>query len=785
MDEPEAQGHRKVAAAALGAAFFAAALLILLREFMVLSGGAETSVVAVLGAALCWVGLGALLGRYLESRVKVNWSPLALAALPPLFVIELWAARAMIAGVAGEENIPLFMHGLGLAAIALSAPLALVCGLLLPSAARGGGGAARVWPAVSGGLATGAAGIALSSGLHCGQLLAAACVCGIYAPLVSAVLGPGLLRRGKMALAAWTLVISGGALYVAVTPLLEAATLASADRGGGISSGGERPAKELDAPCGNLVVMSGDGDASSIYRNGLRCASYPDPYARDDAVFACSQARVLGRVLVIGGGRPELVRELLARGAFNVDVMELDRGVGEALEPHLSDSDREALESPRVKTLQGNFRRPLREIKAGSYDLVVLTMPEPRSVASGGLYSVEFLARVAVSLVRRGALVAVLPGGRSEKDLFGSRVWATFWELGEKKLLSDCVVHPGKRWRVAASPLPGGLPGSAGEAAKRYRLHRMPGGGETAPAGDEDFARLVQVNRARKFTEALDGYRKSEDLVRESTLTPRIHLDYFLSELSEASPVSAKVLDRIIRLHLWVPFAALLVLFLVGGLIARRKRGTVPSSFTLLAAAGATGLIGTGVVHLASSTYGLLAGTLYGAAPLLLAALFAGCGLGASLAGKVGANAVRSPRRLLATVAFGFALLLLLGWQSVNLPPGSALVDLAHGLGLAVLGFLAGLQLSLIGSCLALKASPHAVAARLALSTGLGALLGSALAVSEVLAAMGPSASYLLLLGVDVVALGLMAAGVGHRRTGGGSSTSLPSPLAATKESAS
>ncbi len=777
MSEADPRQRHQVAAAALGAAFFCAALIVLIRELTVLSGGAETAAGVAAGAAMFWAGVGALLARRFGSHLGERWCAWMLAVQPPLFCVVIWAVRLLVAPVAGEENLPLLLWAQGLAALLLTVPSGLTCGAILPLAAERCGSAGRIWPAVCGGMAAAAAGVALASALGCGQLLMVAVICGVFAPLVSAILGPRLLRRGKMALAAWTVIVFGCALCAVATPLSRDLTLASAHRGGALETAGNQVASELDVPGGNLVVIRGEGESVRVYHDGVLRARYPDPHARDDAVFACSQAEVIGRALVIGGGRPGLVRELLARGVAKIHVLHSDQGLQQALAAHVNDADREALESPRVKHIRGNFQRRLREARAESYDLALLDVPQPWSAGNSRFYSVEFLATIAVTLVRRGVLVATVPAaGPRSRNTYASRIWATFWELGEKRLLRSAIVFPGRRWRVAASPMSGGLAADPAGAAKRYRRHRMPAGGEPAAAGDEDFSRLVNAKEALEFTERLDARRKRKDLFRESALTPRMHLDFQAASLQEDAPGLAYAVRKALRVHLWVPFAALLGLFLVGGLIARRKRGSVPGSFTMSWVAGTVGLVSVGCFYLACTTYSLQSGVLYGALPLLTSAACAGAGLGASLVGRVGGAIQRSPRRSLSVVAFGMLLITMMGWQSVLLPPGSAWVDLAHGMGLAVLGLLAGLELALISASTSGRNPPSAVVSRLISSLGAGALLGAGLTGSLLLASMGPASSYLLMLAVSVVSLGMLAAGVGRRRSRG-SSTSLPSPV--------
>ncbi len=761
MDEATAPPRQGLAAASLGAALFSAGHLVLVRDLTVAAGGGEPAIAAGLGAALGWVAVGALVGARLPPRPTEAWSVRLLALLPLLFAAELWAARNAGLLLTPSPGAGVLPWQLGLAAGALTAPLALACGLLVPLLASWVGSGARLWPAAGAGFAAGAVGLALAGALGWGGVRSAAALSGAFICMLSALLGPRMGRSGKLALAGWTLAVAAAALVMGATPLGARWTLATANRGG-LLGGGAEAVSETEDPSGNLVVLRGEGEALEFFRDGASRARYPDPHARDDALFACGQARSLARVLVIGGARPRLIRELLARGAAQVDIVTPDRGLDEALEPHLSDIDGAALAHPGVRRHYGSVRRFLREHRG--YDLAVLTLPQPRSAASARFYSKEFLGELAARLARRGVLVATVPGKpRSSQDHL-ARLWATIWDLseGKDKLLSQARFFPGKRCRLAASPLPGGLAFTPRKAARRHAGHRAPGGVEPVSAGEEDFARLIDARRSEGLTIALD--RRGEDFIPESVTGPRIHLEYLAQRMKEDAPRSAAALRAVMRMPLWGPFAALGIFFIVGGLLARRIRGRVPGRLALCSAAFACGLAGLTAFWLSATVYGVQSGALSGALPLLLAALCGGLGLGASLAARLGEALSRSPRRALGTVQFGFVLVLLAGGQSVRLPAGSAWTDLAHGLGLAALGFLLGLALVMLTLCSERRFDPLRAAAMTAGAAGLGGLTAGGLAVSGALSVSGPTVVFLVLVAVEVVVLGLLLAGAGRRR---------------------
>jgi hypothetical protein len=780
MDEVDHPETVNAAPRALGAAFFAASTLILIRELTVVSGGSETAVVVGVGASLGWTALGAALSWRLAPRGGTTWRAVLLAALPVLFAVEFWAVRGPAATLASLLGAPAVPWGHAPAACAVTAPVGLACGLLVAGSFRGRAGCARFWTTAGAGLAAGAAAVALGSALDCGPLCAAAVLCGGFAPLVSAAVGPRLLRRAKLALGVWTLAVAGAALVAGATPLCRDWQLSTAARGAPLGEAGAKVTAEAETPLGRLVVLRGEGHSASVRRNGLVAARIPDGYARDDAIFACGQADALGKVLVVGEARPELVRELILRGAFQIEVLAPDRALADALLPHLPERDREAWSSERVKRRWGNLPRLLRRTE-GRFDLVLLSAPAPLSAAAAQFHSQEFLLSLAGRVAVRGTLVICVPGEPRAGTEYLARTYAALRELnvlrttGGRRLLGLTGVFPAGKYRLAAAR---GIDlcETADAAAKRYRGHRTPEGTEPAAAADEDFRRLVNSAAARRLTENLRKRWESAEVVRESVRTPWIRLDYFLGLMRRRAPRSAAALGALMRTPVLGLFPVLLVLLVAGWLIARRTRGRVPGRFAILSAAAASGLALVAALDLSCTSYAAQSGALHGAVPLLTAALCTGLGIGALLGRRVPGFAAGSPRRALLSVQFGFLLVLFLGSQVVNLPPGSAWADLAHGTGLASLGLLAGIELVGLSSCLTQKDGPHRAAGGLVAAGGLGALVAAVLAGSMFLAVLGPASAFLLLVAVKVLVIGLLAAGAGRRKSKSGSSTSLPAP---------
>ncbi len=785
MDEPSDAVRGSPAAISLGTGFLAAGHLILCRELMILAAGDETVVAAVVGASLVWVALGAALGLRFRRRLGRFWPAWILAFMPALLAVELWAARGPAVGLVELSGGFMVPWSLGAVAMLLCLPVGLTAGFLFALASRGSPSGARLWSSAGAGLGAGCATVILSGMMGFDFIRTAAALCGAFACLVSAALGPGLLRRGKLAMASWTLAVAAGAVGLGTTDFGEDLKLRSASRDGLLGGGGPAVA-EVEAPTGNLAVFATEDRGVTVYLNGAARARQPDPQARDDAVFACGQARDLGLVLVVGGGRSDLVRELLRRGALRVDVIGREELLEDLIRRHLPEADPEMLDPERVRRDYGNLSALLERART-SYDLVLFTPPRPATAAAARLYSREFLKLLAGRVTVRGALVICLP---AEPEVGGEhivRLYATLRELstervaGGSKLVGLPGVFPaGGRVRVAAVRA-GSVALDASLAAARYQRHKRADGTAPLPVSIDDLARLINRTETEKTSgEMLKRWESAESL-RETVLTPRTRLDYVLGRMRPAAPRSAAVLEAMMhgRATVPLPFAVLFVLMVAGWFPARRVRGKVPGRFTLLFYALIAGLVGTGGLAVSCTLYAGQNGALYGALPLLAGAICAGLAAGASLAGRLAGAAERSPRRALVVLSFGSLLVLALGLQFVRLPAGTAWADLAHGGGLLALGLLAGMELSVITSALADEGGVHRAGAAVLAFAGIGALVGGALTVGLLFEALGPFRAVLVILSAKLISAALLAAGAGRRRSRGGSGTSLPRPASA------
>jgi spermidine synthase len=366
--------------------------VILLRELNVAFFGVELVYLLALGGWLFLTALGALAGG--RTRKPSMNGTMGLFILygtsVVLGLVFLRASRLIFSAVPGAYlSFPEQMAAMVLALL----PVGLLSGLLFQRTARmyvrhdrtliGAYGIES-----AGGLA---GGLIATAGLTWGvQNFALALACGLIA-LVTAVIyftgkGARLYRTAGTALASVLLVL----LYWS-SPL---------DRG---MTAWNHPnlLESLDTPYGRITLTKlhdqiavFENDAIAFETQGTEAESFVHP--------AALQHPKPESVLILGGGIEGTVREILKHGPKRVDCVELNPAMMTAVLDRLPADVAASLKKPGVRLVVGDPRAFLK--KSGSYDLILIGMPEPSSGQSNRFYTKEFFEQCAAKLHPRGVI---------------------------------------------------------------------------------------------------------------------------------------------------------------------------------------------------------------------------------------------------------------------------------------------------------------------------------------------------------------------------------------------
>lgn len=519
-------------------------------------------------------------------------------------------------------------------------------------------------------------------------------------------------------------------------------------------SPGQRLHYREHSPYGRLVVTEANGQ-TNVLENGVLLASIPNVEQAEETVhFAMAQRPSAARVLLIGGALSGAVTEALRHPAVEVHCVELDPlllALGHKLSLVPSDIS-------RLQTFAGDARQFVRRAE-GPYDVVILALPDPSTVALNRLFTREFFGEVH-RLLAPGGVVSFAVGR-----------YENYASPELEQLLSCARRTAGAAFRNVLL-MPGGR--------VRFLASDGPLTSDIAPALEDARLQLPWVNRH----------------YLSATMTPD-RLAGVERAAGAAAPVNRDLAPRLYYLHLrhwasqfeagWDWLAGGLGLAVVVGLAGGRLRGAP-------AVVLASGFAAASLEVVLLLGLQILVGSLYQQVALVVTLFMAGLAVGAwagmrwltrrlaepsgagfqlasesavtTLPLEPGSSPARRARRpqaalrLLVAILVGFALSLPLILAALGSPAGSRVgASTTEGmLGLLTFAFavVVGAQFPLANR---VEAGPGNPAGRLYTADFLGASLGALLT----------STLLLPLFGVTGVCLGVAAlnalAGWGLSRT--------------------
>jgi predicted membrane-bound spermidine synthase len=751
------------------AAFFAAGLLasasqvLLLRELIVDAAGDEAAIGIGLSAWLAGIALGAAVARRRPPERSAAHAGLGLSALAVLAPAAMMAGRLLRLWLApGAGELP----GLGLAlvlAAATMAPSGAAVGwaftALASSAARqwrAGEGITRLYVVESLGSLAGGLVVTLAAGSHVRPLRLAAVVSLTAAALALTSPRPTVSGRGALRAA----LLLGLGLAAAAGPLdarTERARFAAIAPGVSLRAFFDTPYQHVDV---------GGDDPVYLYSSGQYVTTFPDPYRAESlgslvAILSPHPARVL----LLGEAERGIVPVLLRHPVERLTLVEPDARAFDLLEPLWPEADRAALRDPRVRLVVDDPRRFLARSGTGPFDLVLLLGPSPDTLLRARLATVEFFRLLASRLDENGTLVMSLKTAPSALTgetaaLVGSLV------LALREALPVVRVTPGPEALVVAGWTAQAATLDPSALARRWRARGV-------RSSSFDAAVLPAIlNPDRVATEEAAVARATAGEAPSRDDRPVSFVHALARRHEEASGRWGRLLAAASNVP---PLALVLLAFVPSlGTLARTLRVRAPDARAAgtaahaVAVAGAAGMGWSLLVLFAFQTH---AGALHGQLGVLVALFMLGLSLGAALAARSlrtepGRDAeLPAARRsllacLAAAVVFGATLPLTLGMAARASEGGALAAVLAYG----ALQLAAGVATGAV--------FPIAVAVRLAAREGGGEAAGrietadhAGAAVAALFGAvlfvplLGIARSAVLLAGLLALALALAGAG--------------------------
>lgn len=403
-----------------------------------------------------------------------------------------------------------------------------------------------------------------------------------------------------------------------------------------------------DTRYGKLQVVR-TGEQVTLFDNGLAVFTHPDIGSAEESVhFALLQRDDINRVLLIGGGASGGAAEVLKYPAARIDYVELDPAIIRMAEKHLTAADLAALRSPRVRILFEDGRAFL-ERTGGSYDAVILNLPEPATAQVNRYYTSEFFAAVRKKLTPGGVFSFIVPSAENyisdSRRQFLSCLASTL-----RAVFPKVLAVPGDNCVFLASESPLSVdPDRLSAAIVRLGLKNRFVSPEMLPA------RLNPL-RVDYLAAKISGQtaRINRDLV------PASYYFYSILWAAQFRGFESRLLQAAVRVPAgWLLDAPLAAFALGLAFLAFRRRSSAARFLVPLAVMGFTSIAVELVVFIAfQANFGYV----YGKIPLLLASFMAGLVLGSFL----GRRRKRPGRSDLAAVqgALALALVMTLGGLS-------------------------------------------------------------------------------------------------------------------------
>ena len=426
--------------------------VVLLREANVAFYGVELVYLLAIGIWLFWTGIGAACDR--GSAVPPALAAVALlvaslGVLLPADVAFLRASRELAGGVTGAY-LP-FARQLAVLVAALL-PVGVLLGLLFQWTAR---------RAVSHGLS-----LASAYAIESGGALAGGAATVVWTRAHGSTFGLAMFATGCCVLACavasrrTTRAVRVAGAIVGVTALGLVGRMDAVDQR---MTRWSHPflVESRDSPYGRITVTRAAEQVSVFENDALAFETGGTDAELLAHVAALAHPSPL-RMLLLGGGPEGVARELLQHRPDRLDIVELNpvllemvrRHVPAALPPPDSPGTRLFVVEPR-KFLRG----------AQSYDLIVVSSPEPDSGQANRFFTTEFFAQCAARLDQRGLLAFRL---RTAENFWTPAQALRFASVHRSLVESfaHIVVLPGAVNVVLASRAP--LPTAAAPLVERF-----------------------------------------------------------------------------------------------------------------------------------------------------------------------------------------------------------------------------------------------------------------------------------------------------------------------------
>ena len=421
-----------------------AAQIILLREFLSFFYGNELVLGLILANWMLLTGLGAYLGKNAEKRVFSLTPAMSmlgvLAVLPFLLVFLMYYLRNLVFVQGSMLNLP----EIYLSSLVLLIPFCLLSGFIftllseLTSRYHQKNLISKVYAwesfgSLAGGIVFNLVLIWFMKTFQSLTLLA----------LLNLLMLIWLARRSGMKKVVWffgVVFVGMVMLNILVNPDLLARKFLYR---------GHQVEYYKSSPYGNIVVTR-QGEQVNFYENQFLLFSSRQPSLNEESVhYPLVQHPAPGprRVLLLSGGTPGMIREILKYEVSRIDYVEINPWLIQAVRKY---SD--VYEDPRVGVINRDARLYIKSSQE-KYDAALIHLPEPSTVQLNRFYTRSFYSELKERLTP-GAVISFSISGSSnymseEERQLNSSLYQTL-----KTAFSHVIIIPGEKLYFVASDQP-------------------------------------------------------------------------------------------------------------------------------------------------------------------------------------------------------------------------------------------------------------------------------------------------------------------------------------------
>jgi len=748
--------------------------IMLVRELLVVFYGNELSLGLIFSSWFIWVAVGAATATRMVPRFTHPTRTLGVALLLAFVFLpgELGLVR-LLRGILGTPPgllIPLTQMGLATALTLL--PLSFFIGFTFPLAARAfapraEGAAARIgilYVAETAGAVVGAVVFTL---LAAGRISHFQSQALFGLPLVVSIAVLSAISRDResrlwpimgSALPALLVIalLAGGARW------LETVTVQARWRSG---HPGMHLVEWRDSRYQHLAVAQLE-DQTTIYGNGSPILSLPDSYEAGPAAhLVLTEHPAPSRVLLVGGGTPAMIAEMLKHPVRSLEFVEMDPELIDLTRAYAEDVD--IFGDPRLAVRTGDGRGFLKRTDH-HYDVILLRLPDPSTAMLNRFYTVEFFREAAERLDPLGILAFSVGGAVNYVGEEVGPFRATLFR-SLAGVFPQVIVSPGDRNVFVGAKTEGVLAADAGQLETRYNSRGI----ESAYFSAHLFPILLDPERVAWLRASLEA---AGDVDLNSDWRPVSYFQNVLLWDRFSGSGMGTFLRAAARLRLWMLAVAVATVLCarLAWVRTRRPGDRAEVGFNALSTIATTGFLAMGIQMVILFAFQNQLGYVYEKIGLVTAAFM----LGLFVGGRLGAWQTTRPtdpgRALGVTelflLIFCLALPSLLGSGRTLAGVGEGSIQAWFYLLSGVCGLLAGAQFPMAGHLyLRYRAVVSTAAGQVDWADHLGACVGALVAGSLLIPLLGVTHTCLLVAALKAangILLALQARRLGDKATG-------------------